>query len=70
MSFTELALFIWAIAASVAATHYWGRCKLANIIIHTAFVMQLKLLNEPAYYEEMRSKYKCNMDLFMKGESA
>lgn len=25
MTFTELALLIWAIAASVVATHYWAR---------------------------------------------
>lgn len=57
MTFTELALLVWAIAASVVATHYRGRFRAANNIVGMAAIMQVSMIEDPAVYEKLRAKY-------------
>lgn len=61
MTFTELALLVWAIAASVVATHYWSRYSMLSRVLTMAGMMQMKMLSEPAFYEALRAKYQRDM---------
>lgn len=68
MSFTELAILIRAIAASVVATHYWARHGAVQRVMVMAGMMQMKMLSEPEYYEELRAKYQRDMAAGVFGE--
>lgn len=57
MSFTELALFIWAIGASVVASVYVARCNVLHSMFNMAVHMQIRMMDDTALYERTRAKY-------------
>ncbi len=61
MTFTELALLVWAIAASVVATHYRSRYSNLSRVMVMAGMVQMRMLSEPEYYEALRAKYQHDM---------
>lgn len=61
MTFTELALLVWAIAASVVATHYWARHGAVRSMFNMAVHIQISMMDDTALYERMRAKYQRDM---------